>query len=85
MYLSTKPPREATLGNGDRKKIHNYNILARISATYKGLSDTYNLQILPQPFEVSNIHVYLTNNYVVLTVPRISSKHFININVFNLS
>lgn len=73
------------MGNGDIKRIHNYNIFAWISATYKGFSDIYHPVIPPQPFEVSNIGVYLTNIYVVLTVHRASSKHFININVFNLN
>lgn len=72
-------------GNGNKKRIHNYNIFAWISATYKGFSDIYHLVVPPQPFEVSNIHVYLTNIYVVLTVHRASSERFININVINLN
>lgn len=55
---ATKSPREATLGNGGRKRIHNCDILACISATCKGLSDTDHLKIPPQPFEVNNIRVY---------------------------
>lgn len=73
------------MGNGDIKIIHDYNTFAWISAIYKGFSDIYHLGMPPQHSEVSNIGVYLTNIYVVLTVHGASSKYVININVSNLN
>lgn len=61
------PQTEAPLGKR-RKRIHNCDVFAWISTSYQGFSHTYHLVIPPQRFEVSNIDVYLTNIYVVLTV-----------------